>query len=79
MKVKPIAVMAAVVVMAVFASPSGAAITEEMVRRAWYEVVKIAEMELLPLTIENRDVPNAWVTNGKSVTVTTGLMNLLQR
>ena len=39
----------------------------------------IAEMELLPLTIEHKDAPNAWVTNGKSVTVTTGLMNLLQR
>jgi putative metalloprotease len=56
-----------------------AAITEEMVRRAWSEVAKIAEMEPLPLSIENNAVPNAWVTNGKTVTVTTGLMNLLQR
>ena len=79
MKFKPIAVIVAVVILAVSASPSGAAITEEMVRKAWHEVVKIADMELLPLTIENKDVPNAWVTNGKSVTVTTGLMNLLQR
>jgi putative metalloprotease len=58
---------------------SHAAVTEEMVRRAWNEVAKIAEMEPLPLSIENHSVPNAWVTNGKSVTVTTGLMNLLAR
>ncbi|MDR3165739.1 MAG: M48 family metalloprotease [Synergistaceae bacterium] len=58
---------------------SRAAVTEEMVRRAWNEVVKTAEMKPLPLSIENNTIPNAWVTNGKSVTVTTGLMNLLER
>ena len=70
---------AAVTFLAVCAGPSDAAISEEMVRRAWQEVAKIAEMEPLPLTIEKNDAPNAWVTNGKSVTVTTGLMNLLAR
>ena len=60
-------------------SPSDAAVTEEMVRRAWSEVVKIAGMKPLPLTIENNKVPNAWVRNGNSVTVTTGLMALLVR
>ncbi|MDR1020021.1 MAG: hypothetical protein LBL73_04600, partial [Synergistaceae bacterium] len=45
---------------------SGAAVTEEMVRRAWSEVVKIAQMDPLPLSIENNATPNAWVTNGKS-------------
>ena len=79
MKLKLIASIVAVALLAAFASPSSAAISEEMVRRAWRQVAKIAEMEPLPLTIENKDVPNAWVTNGKSVTVTTGLMNLLQR
>jgi putative metalloprotease len=58
---------------------SGAAVTEGMVRRAWNEVAKIAEMDPLPLSIENNEVPNAWVTNGKSVTVTTGLMKILAR
>ncbi|MDR1944032.1 MAG: M48 family metalloprotease, partial [Synergistaceae bacterium] len=58
---------------------SDAGIGEEAVRKAWHEVSKIAEMEPLPLSIENNSVPNAWVTNGKSVTVTTGLMNLLAR
>lgn len=58
---------------------SGAAVTETMVRQAWKDVSKIAEMEPLPLSIEKNDVPNAWVTSGKSVTVTTGLMAILER
>jgi putative metalloprotease len=56
-----------------------ASITEEMVRNAWADVARIAEMEPLPLTIEKNAAPNAWVTSGKSVTVTTGLMDLLER
>jgi putative metalloprotease len=71
--------LAALLFLAGIPGVSGAAVTEEMVRRAWDEVTKIAEMERLPLSIENNSVPNAWVTNGKSVTVTTGLMNLLER
>jgi len=70
--------MMAVAILVAFVQPSAATISEEMVRRAWYEVAKIVEMEPLPLTIEHKDVPNAWVTNGKAVTVTTGLMRLLQ-
>jgi putative metalloprotease len=71
--------LAALLFLAGIPGVSRAAVTEEMVRRAWDEVVKIAEMEQLPLSIEKNSVPNAWVTNGKSVTVTTGLMNLLDR
>ncbi|MDR1651273.1 MAG: M48 family metalloprotease [Synergistaceae bacterium] len=59
--------------------PSGAAVSEEAVRRAWADVSKIAGMDPLPLSIENNKAPNAWVTAGKSVTITTGLMDLLQR
>ena len=54
-------------------------ITERMVRDAWRDVSRIAEMDELPLEIKEDKVPNAWVTAGKSVTVTTGLMKLLQR
>ena len=79
MKFKLLVLMVTVAVSAAFASPGTAAITERMVHRAWREVAKIADMEPLPLKIEHKDVPNAWVTNGKDVTVTTGLMNLLQR
>jgi putative metalloprotease len=79
MKHKLISAMAALLVLVFCPSPSDAAITEEMVRRAWGEVAKIAEMNPLPLTIANNKTPNAWVTKGKSVTVTTGLMVLLTR
>lgn len=58
---------------------AAAAITEAQVREAWEDVCRIAEMQTLPMTISNDKVPNAWVTAGKSVTVTTGLMNLLVR
>jgi putative metalloprotease len=79
MKHKSIAAIAAITILSVFSTRSNAAIGEESVRRAWSDVAKIAGMEPLPLTIENNKVPNAWVTNGKSVTVTTGLMDMLQR
>ncbi|MDR2779746.1 MAG: M48 family metalloprotease [Synergistaceae bacterium] len=74
----------AVVLLAVFAAPgfraaSEAAVSEAMVRQAWHDVSKLAEMEPLPLSIENNKAPNAWVKSGKSVTVTTGLMALLYR
>jgi putative metalloprotease len=79
MKKRVAYILAAFLFLAGVPGVSRAAVTEEMVRRAWNEVVKIAEMESLPLSIENNTVPNAWVTNGKSVTVTTGLMNILER
>ncbi|MDR3256014.1 MAG: M48 family metallopeptidase [Synergistaceae bacterium] len=54
-------------------------VSEGDVTSAWSDVCGIAGIEPLPLSIENEDVPNAWVTAGKSVTVTTGLMKLLDR
>lgn len=62
-----------------FAGKATAAITEQQVRESWEDVCKIAEMQVLPLTISNDKVPNAWVSAGRSVTVTTGLMQLLSR
>lgn len=62
-----------------FAREASAAITEQQVREAWEDVCRIADMQVLPLTISNDTVPNAWVTAGRSVTVTTGLMKLLAR
>jgi putative metalloprotease len=73
------AVLLAWLALSVFCSAPEAAVSEAMVRQAWRDVSKIAEMEPLPLTIENNNAPNAWVTSGKSVTVTTGLMALLER
>lgn len=67
----------AVVFFAAFASE--AAVTETEVKSAWEDVCRIAEMRVLPLFIKEEKTPNAWVTAGKSVTVTRGLMNLLAR
>jgi putative metalloprotease len=79
MKRRAICFLAVLSFLAGMPGVSSASITEEMVRRAWTEIAKIAEMEPLPLSIENNKTPNAWVANGKSVTVTTGLMDLLAR
>jgi len=77
---KTIITMLLISVLAGFAcSQADAVISEEMVRNAWADVAKFAGMEILPLTIEKNTTPNAWVTSGKSVTVTTGLMDLLER
>lgn len=58
---------------------SEATVTEAEVKSAWEDVCRIAEMRVLPLSIKEEKTPNAWVTAGKSVTVTRGLMNLLAR
>jgi putative metalloprotease len=58
---------------------SAARITESDVRAAWEDVCQIAEIKPLPLSIKEDKAPNAWVTAGKSVTVTTALMELLER
>jgi putative metalloprotease len=58
---------------------AGASVSEGEVRAAWSDVCRIAGMEPLPLSIEDNQVPTAWDTAGKSVTVTTGLMKILQR
>jgi putative metalloprotease len=55
-----------------------AAVSERMVRDAWAEVCGVAEMDPLPLSIRRDRTPNAWVTNDESLTVTTGLMNILE-
>ena len=55
------------------------AITATRVHALWKEVATTAKMEPLPLHIKEEKAPNAWVTAGESVTVTTGLMDLLQK
>lgn len=59
-------------------SLAGASIKPAQVERLWAKVAETANMERLPLEIKDDKSPNAWVTSGKSVTVTTGLMKLLQ-
>ena len=69
----------ALLALLLFQIPAEAEISEEQVRHAWREVTRIAEMDELPLDVKDEKAPNAWVTAGKSVTVTTGLMKLLER
>ncbi|MDR0615281.1 MAG: M48 family metalloprotease [Synergistaceae bacterium] len=58
---------------------SSAALSEKDVREAWTAVCAIAEIKPLPLSIKDDKSPNAWVTAGESVTVTTALMGILER
>lgn len=59
------------------ACASEAALSHEQARRVWNRVAVPTGLTELPFSIKTEDVPNAWVTNGESVTVTTGLLNLL--
>ena len=58
-------------------SAAHATVTAAQVEMLWGKVVEAANMDSLPLEIKEDKSPNAWVTAGKSVTVTTGLMKLL--
>jgi putative metalloprotease len=65
--------------LALLCEASTASISERAVRNAWEDVCRIAGITPLPLLIEENKSPNAWVTAGKSVTVTTALMKILTR
>jgi putative metalloprotease len=65
--------------LAISCSAASANVSERAVRNAWADVCRIAGITPLPLSIEESDSPNAWVTAGKSVTVTRALMKILAR
>ncbi len=69
----------ALLITAVLASPlpAFAEISHADAERIWKKVARPTELTSLPFLIKNDSVPNAWVTNGESVTVTTGLLSLL--
>lgn len=58
-------------------SASYAAISHESAKRIWEKVAVPTELTSLPFSIKEESSPNAWVTNNESVTVTTGLLDLL--
>ncbi len=58
-------------------APASAAITRQQAVNVWQEVSKPTELSALPFGFEQSSTPNAWVTAGKSVTVTTSLLELL--
>ena len=72
--------IAALLITAVLAAPlpAFAEISHADAERIWKKVAGPTELTALPFLIKNDDLPNAWVTNGESVTVTTGLLSLLE-
>lgn len=58
------------------ALPSFASLTAMDATIVWKKIEKATELSL-PITVKQSEVPNAWVTNGERVTVTTGLLDLL--
>lgn len=73
-----IIVMAAVVFVAsIFGAQAEAKLSHDDAREVWGKVAAATELSKLPFDVREEKVPNAWVTNGSSVTVTTGLLNML--
>ena len=57
--------------------PAEALISHAEAKRIWNKVAEPTELTALPFYIKDEATPNAWVTNGESVTVTTGLLGIL--
>ncbi|MDO4560135.1 MAG: M48 family metalloprotease [bacterium] len=57
--------------------PAEALISHAEAKRIWNKVAEPTELTALPFYIKEETTPNAWVTNGESVTVTTGLLGIL--
>ena len=56
---------------------SEAKLSSESAKDVWSRVAKATELTDLPFIIKQEKTPNAWVTNGSSVTVTDGLLEML--
>ncbi len=57
--------------------PAEAALSHEDAGKVWRKVASATGLENLPFNVKVEKIPNAWVTNGQSVTVTTGLLAML--
>lgn len=65
-----------------FFEPCGfaeAKLSHQAAIEVWTKIARATELTALPFDIKEEKVPNAWVTNGQSVTVTTGLLNILDQ
>ena len=69
---------AAALFIALCALPASASISPSRANAVWESVARPTELTSLPFYVKKDSSPNAWVTNDKSVTVTTSLLNLLQ-
>lgn len=78
MKIYITVIAALAVMLPLFAAgPAEAALSAEQARKTWDKVARATDLTDLPFTVKVDKTPNAWVTNGKSVTVTTGLLAIL--
>ena len=57
--------------------PAEAGLSSEQAKEVWNRVATPTGLTSLPFYVKEDSTPNAWVTNGESVTVTTGILNLL--
>jgi len=62
-----------------FSIPAEAGLTSSDARKVWSKVAVITDLKDIPFSVKNDETPNAWVANGKSVTVTTGLLGILNK
>lgn len=57
--------------------PAEAKLSSDDARSVWGRVARATNLTKLPFSVKDDKTPNAWVTNGSSVTVTTGLLDVL--
>lgn len=76
-KNKLLAVLAVSVLLLLTPGLSEAKLSAEDAKAVWSRVAKATELNGLPFNVKEEKIPNAWVTNGSSVTVTTGLLQII--
>lgn len=60
-----------------FVCPAQASLSAQQAESVWTEVAAATNLTSLPFGVKEDETPNAWVTAGQSVTVTTSLLQLL--
>lgn len=70
------AILTAVIVVTA-AMPANAKLSHDDAKEVWGKIANATDLTSLPFSIKEEKAPNAWVANGNSVTVTTGLLDLL--
>ncbi len=69
----------AILALFIYIIPAEAKLTAMDAKNVWNRVAKATELNDIPFSVKEEETPNAWVKNGKSVTVTTGLLNMLEK
>ena len=69
--------LAALLIAVCCALPAEAKLSSEDAHEVWNKVARATDLTNLPFNVKVDKEPNAWVTNGSSVTVTTSLLDML--